>query len=161
MANLTLTQRSGVAIVYRKDVWTLHSSFALFQVQRRSIGAILCDGEEQRWLVIVNHFTSDLHLQTMLWRTLQEVRQAFASLPVIMILEHKSILVPEWDSTKAFATRHCTKEAQNILTTREHAKVHMLSLGYSTCGVKYTPTPKAWMKWAPPGNIAALEGLST
>ena len=62
MANSTLTQRSGVAIVYRKDVWTLHYSFALFQVQRRSIGAILCDGERQRWLVIVNHFPNDPNL---------------------------------------------------------------------------------------------------
>ena len=74
LANPSFSERSGVALVWRKDLWSVVSSFTPLK-EGRALGLILSDSEGQ---VFVVHFPIDPAKQQKLWTCLRQERQRFA-----------------------------------------------------------------------------------
>ena len=135
-------KRSGVALIYRKDIWTLEGAFSLWGVQCRTMGATMIDPERQRWLGFVNHFPNGPALQSVLLRRLQQYRMQFQELPCLMLSDHNSILVLAWDDSKAFASGRCAEESQHVIKAREVEWSSMLTMGLQDVWRKVYPDPE-------------------
>ena len=79
IANPSCTERSGVAIAWRKDRWILVSAFSMWQCQFRVLGAVLQDMEGQKWLVFSCDLHNDPSLQKVMWTRILKLRDYFRS----------------------------------------------------------------------------------
>ena len=131
-----------MALAWRKDVWSIISSFMPWRRQGRTLGAILADSEGQRWLVFVVHFPSEPAEQQKLWTCLRQERQRFSELRVVIFGDVNSIVHPPWDNTSVFESGVSVAESVNMQKAREIEVASMLTMGPQDARRRVHPDPK-------------------
>ena len=107
--NLSLQSKSGVAILYRKNKWSLVNTYSL---DPRILVAILNDVDNRPWRIISAHFHNRPHEQKRQWDKIS--KELDTNMPTIILADHNSVLDPLLDVDKP------SNESRNIVKQREH-----------------------------------------
>ena len=121
LAKPSMTERSGVALLWREDVWKLVEEVTGIP-DERVLAAVLRDEDGRNWLMIVAHFRNAPREQRQTWAAMEAIQQQKPDIPVIVMADHNATMDPFMDDLEAFEGRK-GEESQNVQSARDKARL--------------------------------------